>query len=314
MHGNKTSTDFQDIAVVVDPIVEACNQVKENQLVATLDANWVGRAAENIRVRGTTHTLDSVIPVQDSRVGRCGQGSQEDREVEIDIHAEGIVGEGEPIVAQLTLGAVDSRTVNHNVIAAFHIHVVVTRPGDHDVMTLGQGLACFCRSTIITLEEVLTTTGVLHPVVTGAASLMSEEDAVEQVIVARPTEHLTELTDIDQEVVAVVAEEKVPFVATIDVVVTLTTKERVRTRQVRNYIIAKTALNEVATVATFDAVIATPAPERIITNAANDGVVSFGAADRDVITTGVHNDSRLIGNKEIGRETVRVANDQGDQN
>ena len=265
-------------------------------------------------MRRTTHTLDSTVAVKDRRVGRCRRGTQEDREVKIDIHAEIIVGEGEPIVAQHTFSAVDSRTVNHDVIAVFHIHVGVTRPGDYDVMTLGRGLACFWRSTVITLEEVLTTTGVLQPVVTGAASTMSEEDPVEQVIVTIPTEHLTELTDVDQEVVAVVAEEKVLFVSTIDVVVTLTTKERVRTRQVRNYIIAKTALNQVATVATFDAVIATAAPERIITNAADDGVVSFGAADRDVITTGVHNDSRRIGNKEIGRETVRVANDQGDQN
>ncbi len=217
-------------------------------------------------------------------------------------------------MTQLTFGPVNSRSVDHDVIAVFHIHVVVTRPGDHDVVALGRGLARFGSRTVITLEEVLTTTGIFDPIVTGAAAAVSEEDAVENVVITLAAKHFAELADIDQEVVAIVAENEVLFVTTVDVVVAFTAKERVRARQIGNDVVSGTALNEVATVVAFDAIVATAAPERIITDAADDRVVAFSAADGDVIATRVHHDPAGIGNKEIHGQSVCIANDQGNQN
>ena len=81
MAGHKTRTHFQDIPVVVHEVIQACNQVKVDQFVAIVAVGGIVGAAENIRIRRTTQTLDSIVTVRDSRVGRCRRGTQEDREV-----------------------------------------------------------------------------------------------------------------------------------------------------------------------------------------------------------------------------------------
>ncbi len=75
VEGNEAGANRYDVSVDVHLIIQARNQVKVDQFVSVLSTRRIRGAAENIGVRRTTHSLDPIVPVRDSGVGRRRSGT-----------------------------------------------------------------------------------------------------------------------------------------------------------------------------------------------------------------------------------------------
>ena len=224
---------------------------------------------------------------------------QEDGEIKVDVDAESILLEADPVKTELTFGPLDAGAVNHDVVTVFHVAIVVARPGDQDVIALMRRLARFGGCAVIALPEVFTTAQVFHPVVAPATTLVTEMNAVENIVIAFTSEHFTEFAAVNHEVVAFVTEDHVLFVTTVNGIITGTTLNDVRAGEIRQDIVARATRDEVGAIATLDAVVTPATPEGIITDTADDRIVTLCTTDDGMIAARILNNAAGIGNRDI---------------
>ena len=167
------------------------------------------------------------------------------------------------------LALLDAGAGDTDVVATFHVVVVVAGLADEDVVALER---CGRRRTgrAVALEQVgLRAT--LHPVVTAIAEHGVDALTGDDEVVAGADEGLVGVGSTVGEVDAVARHDDVEAEAAVDGVVARTTLGDVVTSEVGDDVVAVTAEGDVVAVVAFDDVVAFTTPE---------GVVVVAAAER----------------------------------
>src|SRR4029079_3812707 len=164
---------------------------------------------------------------------------------------------------------------DHDVVAAFHVEVHVARAGDADVVA----------AVRVVLELVVVVAdgdaggrgGALHPVVAGAADVLTEPGAHVDDVVPRTAEDFRFIVAGKDEVVAFVALQQVERAGTAgDGVVARTALHHVVAERVGQDVVAVAHHVVVVAGAAFHAVVARTAGQRVVTFARHDVVAVDG--------------------------------------
>ena len=207
----------------------------------------------------------------------------------------------------MTFDSLDSGAIDDNIVATLHVEVVVAAMCDADIVPLVWGLTELSGDAVVALPKVFATTKVLHPIVTGTTTNVTEVNAVEDEIVALPRENLTELTRVDDEIGSSVAEDYVFFVSAENRVVAGASLDHVRSGKVSDDVISRPTLDRIGSVAPLDAVIPGTSPKRVVADSADDRIKTVSSTDHDVIATGVLSETRRVCDVDGRRSLRRIA-------
>ena len=202
----------------------------------------------------------------------------EHRDVQVGLAGERIVLVGDPVEAEHAGVTVDA-VVQHDVVSAFGVVVVITTPAvEHLVAAVRVGHQ---REGVVALHEVVAP-GTFQPV----GVLVAGEDVVgvaaADEVGLTAGEGLRDLVAVQDEVGTGATEDEVEAGASVHSVVARTGVDRVVTEDVGDRVVTVSAVEDVVAHPAFDAVVALVTPHRVVAIPAGDVVVTRRGVDHDV--------------------------------
>ncbi len=202
----------------------------------------------------------------------------------VDGHALGQVLEGRPVVAGAAdIAVAEAQAADHDVVAAFTVELVVLVAADEHVVAddrvVAEWVEVVARRTV--------RGALLDPVVAFVTHILFVGLAAQDKVVALAANGFGSVLTGDDEVVAETADDQVDAITAVQHIVAVAALDVVVTAHVADDVVAGATAQLVVAVATLDAVVAAIAPDRVVTLAGHQDVVTVGAAQHDVLGTGI---------------------------